>query len=398
DVSRLARMARQAECVAQLAAADVEFRVADQAVVDQRIVVAQQSGGEEKRTAERRLHQYEEKAVAARKSLESARSAVGELGEAYTPVTGVYPTESTGRRAALAHWLTAPKNPLFARVAVNHIWNRHFGRPLVESVFDFGLNGKLPTHPALLDWLAAELMQPTSVASPSNTQESALQPWSMKHLHRMLVTSSVYRMAIQPTRDQVALDPDNQFWTRMPVRRMEAEIVRDSVLFLAGHLSMEMGGADIDESLGFAVPRRSMYFRHAAEKEMTFLKIFDASTVNECYLRKSSIMPQQALAMVNSELTIVQSRRLARRGHLSVPEDDTTFIENAFEHLLSRSVKPLERETCLKFLSQRASEPTSAELAVSINDLTRPAAESSLRAREQLLHVLLNHHEFVTIN
>src|SRR5207247_7423234 len=101
---------------------------------------------------------------------------------AYTPLTPTYPGQSTGRRRALATWIASRDNPLAARVAVNHIWARHFHTPLVASVFDFGRNGARPTHPELLDWLAVEFME---------------HGWSMKHLHRLMVTSSTYRRTSQ---------------------------------------------------------------------------------------------------------------------------------------------------------------------------------------------------------
>src|SRR5262249_25249149 len=111
---------------------------------------------------------------------------------AYTPREGKgYPATSTGRRLALARWLASKDNPLTARVAVNHIWLRHFGQALVPSVFDFGRNGQPPTHPALLDWLAAEFME---------------RGWRMKALHRLIVTSSAYRMDSTPDASNLAVD------------------------------------------------------------------------------------------------------------------------------------------------------------------------------------------------
>ena len=148
----------------------------------------------------------------------------------------MYPTTSTGRRAALARWIASKNNPLTARVAINHIWMRHFGSPLVPTVFDFGLNGKPPTHPALLDWLAVELMD---------------QGWKMKAIHRLIVTSSAYRM--QSTSDNESnhsRDPENVFLWRMNPRRMEAEVVRDSTLHVADGLDLTMFGPELDENQG----------------------------------------------------------------------------------------------------------------------------------------------------
>ena len=289
----------------------------------------------------------------AAKAFEEAKKKATEAPATYSPLTPVYPQNSSGRRTALAEWLTSRDNPLAARVAVNHIWNRHFGRGLVPSVFDFGQNGKPPTHPALLDWLAVELMEPTQIEN-STGDASSVEPWSMKHIHRLILTSSVYRLSTQAdgqsriltnpaTSNQATTslamekDPDNEYLTRAPTKRMEAEIVRDAVLYVAGNLDLGMGGPDIDYEMGFQVPRRSLYFRHAAEKEMTFLKIFDAAAVTECYQRKSSVMPQQALAMINSELTITQARRLVRywKGE-ALADHAASFAKAMFEHILSR--------------------------------------------------------------
>src|SRR5262249_37492247 len=205
------------------------------------------------------------------------------------------PKTSTGRRLALAHWIADRDNPLTARVAVNHIWLRHFGQAIVPSVFDFGRNGRLPSHPALVDWLAAEFME---------------RGWSMKAMHRLIVTSSTYRQASTPDAANRAIDQDNKYLWRYPSRRLEAEAVRDAIFYVAGKLDQTMGGPEIDFPLGLTVPRRSIYFRHAAEKQMEFLAIFDGPSVTECYERKQAIMPQQALALFNSDLVRKHSRLL----------------------------------------------------------------------------------------
>lgn len=305
-----------------------------------------------------------------------------------------YPEKSTGRRLALARWLADSRNPLTARVAANQIWMRHFGEPLVSTVFDFGNNGQPPTHPALLDWLAAELMQ--SSVSPKSV------PWSMKSLHRLIVTSSVYRQDSTPDHANAAIDPDNRWLWRMSPRRVEAEVVRDCVLHVAGQLDLTRGGADVDYNDGLKVLRRSLYFRHAPEKQMTFLRLFDAASPNECYRRKESIVPQQALALANSSLAIESARRLARRLHAQHAESDA-FIRASFEHVLCRSATSEELATCREFLTEQQSlfEQNSARLTATAADLevvSKPAIDRTLRPRENLVHVLLNHHDFVTIH
>jgi hypothetical protein len=286
------------------------------------------------------------------------------------------------------------RNPLTARVAVNHIWLRHFGRALVASTFDFGTNGRAPENPALIDWLAAELMDP-KFGAPAD-------PWSMKHLHRLIVTSSTYRMASTPDSTNLEIDPDNRLFWRANSRRMEAEAVRDGVLHVCGQLDSSMGGADIDCQQGLAVKRRSIYFRHAQEKQMEFLKIFDCAAVTECYERKESVVPQQALALANSELSIGQSRMLARNLVSECGGDLEAFVAAAFAQLLSRPVSPQEMQACKQFVERQtkwfAANADHVATAVRDADDNRgPSSDASLRVRENLIHVLLNHNDFVTI-
>ena len=378
--------------VLESASRQSEFAVAE---ADSKLSTNPEDAGLKKNVADAKQKQEQ----AAKAFEEAKKKSVDAPSANYSPLTPVYPQQSTGRRSALAEWMTSRDNPLVARVAVNHIWNRHFGRGLVPSVFDFGQNGKPPTHPALLDWLAAELMEPTqpSELSGNDTTGHSIEPWSMKHIHRLIVSSSVYRLSTQMDAEQIAKDPDNEYLTRAPTKRMEAEIVRDSVPYVAGNLDLGMGGPDIDFDLGFQIPRRSLYFRHAAEKEMTFLKLFDAAAVTECYQRKSSVMPQQALAMINSELTITQARRLVRYWKGEPFEDAALYSKAMFEHILSRAATNDEVITCVRFLSDCASRPAPAEVAASQDDLSKPSADPAIRAREQLVHVLMNHHEFVSI-
>jgi Protein of unknown function (DUF1553) len=245
-------------------------------------------------------------------------------------------------------------------VAVNHLWGRHFGRAIVESVNDFGRNGRPPSHPALLDWLAAELVA---------------RGWSMKAIHRMIVTSATYRQDSTPDARDLAIDPDNVLLWRFGPRRVEAEIVRDCLFAVAGSLDVTMGGPDIDHAAGLTIPRRSLYFRHAAEKQMEFLQIFDAAGVTECYRRKESILPQQALALANSELSLRTARRIAQLLCNQAGSDSSRFVTAAFEQILSRPPTDAERAECLRYLN----------------------GDNLARCRNSLVHVLLNHHDFVTM-
>jgi len=282
-----------------------------------------------------------------------------------------YPKASTGRRLALARWIANRDNPLAARVAMNHIWLRHFGQAIVPSVFDFGQNGRRPSHPALLDWLAAEFMD---------------RHWSMKAMHCLIVTSNTYRMVSTTDSANAVIDKDNTYLWRMPSRRMEAEVVRDCLFYLAGRLDLRMGGPDIDCKQGLTVPRRSIYFRHAAEKKMEFLTIFDGPGVTECYERRESVIPQQALALSNSELTHQQARLLARSLATRAGSDPAAFTVAAFEQILSRPPTSEETAESVAFLRNRAER-----------NGTTSSIDSSQRARESLVHVLMNHNDFLTV-
>src|SRR5207245_1782488 len=132
-----------------------------------------------------------------------------------------------------------------------------------------------------------------------------------KDLHRLIVTSRAYRMASTSDPADAKIDPDDVYLWRFPSKRMEAEIVRDNILYLSGHLDEARSGPEIDHTLGLTSRRRSLYLRSAAEKQSEFLQVFDGPSVAECYERRPTVMPQQALALANSELTQRESRLIA---------------------------------------------------------------------------------------
>jgi hypothetical protein len=258
DAQALKVIASRAERQAAADRAAVELARADRAVSAARA------------TSPAELAKASAARVAARKAREAALVAAREESSTYTPLSPVYPPRSSGRRAALARWITDRTNPLAARVAVNHIWRWHFGTPLVATTFDFGRNGAAPSHPELLDWLAVELMEPG---------EPSVAPWSMKALHRRIVTSDAYRMTSHPDstgHPGLSADPANRAYWRFPASRLEAEEVRDALLHVAGALDETLGGPDIDFAQGLTSHRRSLYFTHHAEARMTFLELFDA--------------------------------------------------------------------------------------------------------------------------
>ena len=244
----------------------------------------------------------EKKVADSASALAAAHAALAEPSAEYQPLGEQLPQTSTGRRLAFARWLTDRKNPLAARVAINHLWLRHFGAPLVDNMFDFGLRSPQARNQSLLDWLAMELMD---------------RGWQMKHIHRLLVTSNAYRMKSSTegvSAANIGLDRDNQLLWRMNTRRLEAELVRDALFYTAGNLDLTRGGPDIACELATTTPRRSLYFRHAYEKQAKFLEMFDGASVNECYRRSESIVPQQALALANSDASLDQSRMLGEKA------------------------------------------------------------------------------------
>ncbi|HUG67770.1 MAG TPA: DUF1553 domain-containing protein, partial [Pirellulaceae bacterium] len=326
----------------------------------------------------------EDKAIAAaREKLNAVRKAAETPTENFTPLGEQFPKTSTGRRTALSEWIASPSNPRTARVAANHLWGRHFGQPLVATPENFGLNGRQPTHPELLDWLAAELIA---------------HDWNMKPLHRQIVLSSTYRMSSQATGVPTALkaDSENKWLWRMNSRRMEAEVVRDSTLYLANQLNLQLGGPEIPESDGESVLRRSMYFRNTPNEKMSMLEVFDVADPNSCYLRKESVVPHQSLAMMNSGLTIDHARIIAEQ--LSTAESD--FITAAFETLLARLPTDDEIERCQQFLDAQiiSFKDEASESFTSGGTAKRsPSSDPRLRARENFVHVLLLHNDFVTV-
>jgi len=333
----------------------------------------------------------------ARKAVTTAKAAAAKAAaalpvetEQYTFFSPQYPRQSTGRRAALARWLASRDNPLTARVAVNHIWLRHFGQAIVKSTDNFGRSGDAPTHPQLLDWLAVELME-------SN--------WSMKHIHRLIVTSNAYRMRSHVTKEDrpnVTIDQDNRSLWKFHPSRMEAEMIRDSILSVSGSLDTTIGGKEIAQTQGLVVPRRSLYFEHHGEGRMQFLDLFDAADPTDCYRRTTSVRPQQALAMANSELVLREGRLLAHRltNRLGRDASEAERVTAAFKHVLSREPTPFELEASAGFLkSQRelfASTKTE-ELAAATKETTPPATDADQRALENLVQALFSHNDFVTI-
>ncbi len=326
--------------------------------------------------------------AAAQTKLQQTQQSAALSSSEYTPLGEQFPRTSTGRRSALAEWIVSDRNPRTARVAVNHVWGRHFGQPLVATPDNFGPNGRQPTHPELLDWLATELIA---------------HDWKMKPLHRQLVLSATYRMAsdLPATVATVATvaDPNNYFLGRMNARRMEAEVVRDSTLSVASRLDPTQGGPEIPETEGETNLRRSLYFRNTPNEKMLMLEVFDVADPNACYRRKDSIVPHQSLAMMNSGLAVDSARTLATELDSELT-DESEFVTAAFTAVLARSPTAEEAERCHTFLRQHAEllQQAPRQSFPAGGSATLPSAmDPLLRAKQNLVHVLLLHNDFVTI-
>jgi hypothetical protein len=246
------------------------------------------------------------------------------------PVIPTLPSEgrSTGRRLALANWLASKDNQLTARVMANRVWQYHFGRGIVRSPNNFGIQGDPPTHPELLDWLASEFMA---------------QGWRLKPLHRLILTSNTYRMSSRGDAQALAKDPSNDLFWRFDMRRLTAEEIRDSLLAVSGTLSSKMFGpsvyVDIPREVlagqsrpgygwGKSPPedqaRRSVYIHVKRSLLTPILESFDvAETDRSTPVRFATTQPTQALGMLNSAFLSDQAALFAARLRKEVGDDVT---------------------------------------------------------------------------
>jgi hypothetical protein len=240
-------------------------------------------------------------------------------------------SKSSGRRAELARWIADEANPLTARILVNRLWEYHFGRGLVGTPSDFGLRGERPTHPELLDWLATEF-----VASG----------WSIKHMHRLILNSAVYRQSSRSdSRGAKEKDPDNRLMSRFPMRRLDAEAIRDSLLAVSGRLNHRMGGPGTP-----AGDRRSVYVSVRRNLRDPFLLTFDLpDTTMSCPKRERSTTAPQALALLNADEVLKSARALAAVLDRE-PESDAR-IDGAYRRVLGRHPTPEEMGDAREFLA-----------------------------------------------
>ncbi len=338
------------------------------------------------------------------------RQPKGPVGPADLQVTGpegetAIPADDTslpssGRRLAFARRLASGRHPLFGRVIVNRIWMHHFGRGIVATPADFGRLGERPSHPELLDWLAAEF---------------AAQGFSLKALHRTILRSYAWRQSSSRRPELDAVDADDRLLGRMPVRRLEAEAVRDRVLAASGALDVTPFGPPVpvvaDDTGEFVVkdgsPRRSLWLEQRRSKPLQFLASFDAPVMQtNCDRRTPSTVAGQGLLLMNGDFLLSQARRLAEKalaeaGPPAIADDAgpgteaellAGAVERAWRSTLVRVPDEAERAAAAAFLADEL-----AILAAKGGELAAPA-ERRIRALANLCQQLLSSNEFLYVD
>jgi len=264
-------------------------------------------------------------------------------------------TEDQQRRLTLAQWIVDPANPLTARVMANRLWQNHFGEGLVSTPSDFGANGARPTHPELLDWLAAEFMRPTTkvgrgvlTAPPDGSLRTAgpTQPWSIKHIHRLIVNSVTYRQASAARADAMKVDASSRLLWRFPPRRLEAEPIRDMILAVSGKLDLKMGGPGFSffepndnyvrmyapkKEFGPETFRRMVYGTVVRQRPDGVFGVFDCPDAGQIAPKRTrSTTPLQALNLLNSGFMLQQSRFLGERLQKEAGHEPEAQARRAF--------------------------------------------------------------------
>lgn len=326
------------------------------------------------------------------------------LGEARLELQAT--AQSTGRRAALARWLTRKDHPLTARVMVNRLWHHHFGRGIVPTPNDFGIMGAPPSHPGLLDWLAMELME---------------NRWSLKHIHRLMVTSATYRQSsiVDPNDPHHAqalrVDGNNQWLWHARRRRLEGEAIRDAMLQISGQLNPAMFGPSSRPPLPNGVSKRYAWkpdpdlSNHRRRSIYVFVKrnmrfpLFDAFDLpdlhNSCGSRTTTTTAPQALLMLNSELTADVAQRWAERLVASCGDDTQRLVSQAYSAAFGRPATERELVMSGQFLSGRF--PTQSN-PLTKHDERLPAVKDDGAVREdavaEFCHALFNANEFLFVD
>ena len=246
---------------------------------------------------------------------------------------------STGRRAALAQWLSQRENPFTARVMVNRMWQQLFGKGLAANASDFGKLGEKPSHPELLDWLSDRFVA---------------DGWSVKQLHRRMVLSAVYRQSARhPDPGPGRLkDPENRLHWRGPVRRLDAEQIRDSLFAVTGELRVREGGP----GQGYGEPNRSIYSTVMRNNRDPVLSVFDAPFwFNSASARDTTTTPVQSLLLINNAFMLQRAKALAAAVRKGGATNETEWVAAAYRRVVGRGPNPGETASALAFLAaQRA--------------------------------------------
>jgi hypothetical protein len=290
------------------------------------------------------------------------------------PATIPFAGGSSGRRTALADWIASPDNPLTARVIVNRLWQHHFGQGIVRTPSDFGINGERPSHPELLDWLATQLVE---------------KQWSLKAMHRLMLTSSAYRQSAENPEYQkyAEADPKNQLLWRMNWMRLEGEAVRDSVLAVSGQMQTSDGGpgvyinlpSDVAEGFEFfkwfpssdkEQARRTIYTFQRRSVMNPMIEVFDGANMSEvCSRRSATVVPTQAFSLMNGEFMNTEAKRFADRVIESVGPDRKKQVDLAFQLAIGRLPSAQERDKADKLLGAAPPHEALARLGIVLFNL-----------------------------
>jgi hypothetical protein len=308
-------------------------------------------------------------------------------------------------RLGFAKWLVDAKNPLSARVAVNRMWQLHFGKGLVKTGEDFGTQGEYPSHPELLDWLATEFIR---------------SGWDVKKMHKLIVTSATYQQSSRISKDLQAKDPENRLLARGPRYRMSAEMVRDQALLAGGLLVEKLGGPsvkpyqpaglwkelsgtdDYKQDKGENLYRRSLYTFWKRTSAPPSLMTFDASGRETCWVRETRTnTPLQALTLLN-DVTYVEAARLLAERIIKEEKSADERIRRAFQLVVSRSPTDVERTILRQALDQHLAEyrknPEAAKRLLRVGDKQTDAKIDAceLATYAQVCSLILNLDEAVT--
>jgi len=287
-------------------------------------------------------------------------------------------------RLELARWLVAPENPLTPRVMANRLWRWHFGRGLVESTDNFGMLGDAPSHPELLDWMASQLPR---------------DGWSLKTMHRRIVLSSTYQMSSGLNAANLKIDPENRFYWRSDIRRLQAESIRDAVLSASGQMDHSMGGSMMNvgnrefvfnhtskDNTSYQTARRSIYLPVIRNNLYDAFSLFDYTTADVTNGdRQASTVAPQALFMLNSDLLLDSAQSLAERLIREVSDDEAARLNRLFELALGRLPSDQEASRLQRFIDDfkaSASSDDPQTIAVTQTNAWVAACQSVLACNE----------------